>query len=125
MNYDSAHPTSTLQQNWENSVRYSLGVNYHAGAKWIYRAGLALDESAISTAEKRSARTPDTNRTWLRFGFGYKMSDTSSIDVGYTHIFFDDSPVNNSDATTTFGHTLTGSYDISADIFSAQYNWKF
>lgn len=125
VNYDSAHPTSTLQQNWEDSLRYSLGVNYQADAKWIYRAGLAFDESAISSAEKRSARTPDTNRTWLSLGFGYKMSATSSIDVGYTHIFFDDAPINNSDATNTFGHTLTGSYDISADIFSAQFNWKF
>lgn len=125
VNYGSAHPTSTLQQNWEDSLRYSLGVNYQADAKWIYRAGLAFDESAISTAEKRSARTPDTNRTWLSFGFGYKMSATSSIDVGYTHIFFDDAPINNSDATNTFGHTLTGSYDISADIFSAQFNWDF
>lgn len=116
-------PTSVIPENWEDSLRYSVGVNYKADSKWIYRAGLALDETPIATAEDRTARLADNDRLWLSFGFGYKMSDSSSIDVGYTHIFFDDTPINNTDAS--FEHTLTGTYDISVDIFSAQYNWKF
>ena len=115
--------SSTIPENWENSLRYSLGVNYQADAKWIYRAGLALDETPIATAEDRTARLPDEDRIWLSLGFGYKMSNTSSVDVGYAHIFFDDIPINNTDAS--FGHTLTGTYHVSADIFSAQFNWKF
>ncbi|MCW8986382.1 MAG: outer membrane protein transport protein, partial [Gammaproteobacteria bacterium] len=63
------------------------------------------------------------DRFWVSLGFGYKMSDTSSIDVGYSHLFFDDTAINNTDAS--FSHTLTGTYDISVDIFSAQYIWKF
>ena len=118
-----AQTSSTIPENWENSLRYSLGMNYKADANWIYRAGLALDETPIATAEDRTARLPDDDRIWLSLGFGYKMSNTSSVDVGYAHIFFDDIPINNTDAS--FGHTLTGSYDVSADIFSAQYNWKF
>lgn len=123
VNYDNAQPTTTIPENWEDSLRYSLGVNYQADAKWIYRAGLALDETPIATAEDRTARLPGSDRTWLSLGFGYKMSNTSNIDVGYTHIFFDDTPINNTDAS--FGHTLAGSYDVSVDIFSAQYSWKF
>ena len=99
-------------------------MNYQADAKWIYRAGLALDETPIATAEDRTARLPDEDRIWLSLGFGYKMSNTSSVDVGYAHIFFDDAAINNS-STASFGHILTGTYDISADIFSAQFNWKF
>lgn len=124
VDYDSAQPTTTIPENWENSLRYSLGVNYQADSKWIYRAGLALDETPIATAEDRTARLPDEDRIWLSLGFGYKMSNTSSVDVGYTHIFFDDIAINNS-GTSSFGHTLTGTYDASADIFSAQFNWKF
>jgi len=122
--YDSAQPTTTIPENWEDSLRYSLGVNYQADAKWIYRAGLALDETPIATAEDRTARLPDEDRIWLSLGFGYKISNTSSVDVGYAHIFFDDAAINNS-STASFGHILTGTYDISADIFSAQFNWKF
>ena len=124
VDYDSAQPTTTIPENWEDSLRYSLGVNYQADEKWIYRAGLALDETPIGTAEDRTARLPDADRTWLSFGFGYKVSKTSSVDVGYTHIFFDDAAINNS-STASFGHTLAGNFDVSVDIFSAQYNWKF
>ena len=116
-------PSSIIPENWEDSLRYSLGVNYQADSKWIYRAGLALDETPIATAEDRTARLADNDRFWVSFGFGYKMSEDSSIDVGYSHLFFDDTPINNTDAS--FGHTLTGTYDISVDIFSAQYTWKF
>lgn len=118
-----AQSSSIIPENWENSLRYSVGVNYQADSKWIYRAGLALDETPIATAEDRTPRLADNDRLWVSFGFGYKMSEESSIDVGYSHLFFDDTPINNTDAS--FGHTLTGTYDISVDIFSAQYNWKF
>ena len=115
--------SSTIPENWENSMRYSLGVNYQADSKWIYRAGLALDETPTPSAEDMTPRIPDNDRIWLSFGFGYKASDSFGIDVGYSHIFFDDIVINNTDAS--FGHTLTGSYDVNVDIFSAQFNWKF
>lgn len=115
--------SSTIPENWENSLRYSLGVNYKADSKWIYRAGVALDETPIPNAEDMTPRIPDSDRIWLSLGFGYKASDTFGIDVGYSHLFFDDVAVNNTDAS--FGHTLTGSYDVSVDILSAQFNWKF
>ena len=124
IDYDNpAQDSSTIPENWENSLRYSLGVNYQADAKWVYRAGLALDETPIATAEDRTPRLADNDRFWVSFGFGYKMSEASSIDVGYSHLFFDDTPINHTDSS--FGHTLTGTYDISVDIFSAQYTWKF
>ena len=118
-----AQDTSTTPENWENSLRYSVGVNYKADSKWIYRAGLALDETPIPTAEDRTPRLADTDRTWLSFGFGYNVSDSFGIDVGYSHLFFADSAINNT--VPVLGHTITGSYDISVDIFSAQFNWNF
>ena len=116
-------PSSRIPENWENSLRYSLGVNYQADPKWIYRAGLALDETPVPSAEDLTPRIPDNDRIWLSLGFGYKMSDSFGIDVGYSHLFFDDIAINNTDAS--FGHTLTGSYEVSVDIFSAQFNWYF
>lgn len=115
--------SSTIPENWENSLRYSLGMNYKADSKWIYRAGVALDETPIPSAEDMTPRIPDNDRIWLSFGFGYKVSDTFGVDFGYSHLFFDDVVINNTDAS--FGHTLTGSYDVNVDIFSAQFNWKF
>ena len=123
---DFSNPLQTdsiTPENWNDSFRYSLGINYKADSKWIYRAGIALDETPTPSAEDMTPRIPDNDRIWLSFGFGYKMSDSFGIDVGYSHIFFDDIVINNTDAS--FGHTLTGSYDVNVDLFSAQFNWKF
>ena len=116
-------PSPQLPENWEKTFCYSLAMNYQADPKWIYRAGVALDETPVPSAEDMTARIPDNDRIWLSLGFGYKMSDSFGIDVGYSHLFFDDIAINNTDAS--FGHTLTGSYEVSVDIFSAQFNWNF
>lgn len=120
---DPIQTDSTIPENWEDSMRYSLGVNYKADSKWTYRAGVALDETPIPGPEDVTPRIPDTDRIWLSFGFGHKVSDSFSYDVGYSHLFFDDIDVNNIDAS--FEHTLTGNYDVSVDLFSAQFNWAF
>ena len=120
---DPLQSDSTIPENWENSMRYSLGVNYKPDSKWTYRAGLALDETPISSAQDITPRIPDNDRIWLSLGFGNKVSESFGYDVGYSHLFFDDIVTDNTDAS--FGHTLTGSYDVSVDLFSAQFNWKF
>ena len=115
--------SSTIPENWENSMRYSLGLNYKPDSKWIYRAGVALDETPISNTKDITPRIPDNDRIWLSLGFGHQVSDDFGYDVGYSHLIFDDIVINNTDAS--FGHTLSGSYNVDVDIFSAQFNWKF
>ena len=122
--YDNtAQPTSTIPENWKNSLRYSIGANYQASPKLVYRTGLAVDKTSISSAEDRTPRIPGDDRIWLSFGVGYQTSESFGFDVGYAHLFVSDASINNTDAS--FGHTLKGDYDASVDIFSAQFNWKF
>ncbi|MFK5915667.1 MAG: outer membrane protein transport protein [Woeseiaceae bacterium] len=120
---DPLQTDSSTPENWGNSMRYSFGVNYKPDSKWIYRAGLALDETPIPTAEDVTARIPDNDRIWLSLGLGHKLSDTLGFDVGYAHLVFDDITINNT--IPVVGHTLTGSYKVDVDIFSAQMNWNF
>ena len=123
VDFANAQPTSTTPENWENSMRYSFGVNYKADSKWTYRAGIALDETPITNIQDITPRIPDNDRIWLSFGFGNKVSESFGYDVGYAHLLFDDILIDNTDPS--FGHTLAGSYDVGVDIFSAQFNWKF
>jgi long-chain fatty acid transport protein len=73
---------------------------------------------------------PDSDRTWLSFGVKYSLSKISSIDVGYSHIFFDDASTARAvttgfPAAQTLRNTIRGSFDTSADILSMQYNHTF
>jgi len=115
--------TSTIPENWDNSWRYALGLNYKPDSTLTYRVGIALDQTPIPSAEYRTPRIPGNDRTWLSLGLGYNISTDMSIDVGYSHLFVDDTPINNTDAS--FGHTVTGSYDEEVDILSVQGNFKF
>ena len=112
----------TLDLAYANTNRYSVGVNYHHTNKLVYRGGLALDETPIRSPEQTSARIPGNDRTWLSLGVGYAPSPDWSYDIGYSHLFLSDVDINNTNVT---GETLTGSYEASVDILSAQANFNF
>ena len=122
VNFASSQGPSTSTPNYQNQLRYSIGASFKADSNKTYRMGLALDESAVRNADARTARSPGNDRLWLAFGFGYQTSETLGFDVGYTHLFIDDTAINNQQ---TGKGTLTGSYDQSVDILSAQLNWKY
>lgn len=107
-------------QNWHDSLRYSVGMNYRASDAWSFRGGVAYDESPVSDAF-RTPRIPDESRTWIAFGAQYQLSRQSVIDVGYAHLFVKDAYLDK----TENGITLTGSYDASVDILSAQFTVSF
>jgi len=121
--YDSGGlPPSVEENEWEDNNRYSIGVNFTPNQTWIYRAGVAYDETAVPSAELRSARIPGNDRTWLALGLGYQMSKNLAVDVGYAHLFVKDADINRLVEATN--NLLRGSYESSVDILSAQIVWS-
>ncbi len=125
--FDSPAQQDTLSvQDWEDVYRVSAGLNYAFSDKLTLRTGVAFDEEAIPNAQRRTARIPGNDRTWLSFGAGYRISDRFSFDVGYAHLFLDETPIDNSDPESEgVGQEVRGLYDPSVDIVSAQFNWAF
>lgn len=108
------------QENWRDSYRYSVGANYRLNDKLTLRGGAAYDETPVSGAF-RTVRIPDESRTWLAFGAQYRLSDKTALDFGYAHLFVKEAKINK----TENGVTLTGKYDSSVDILSAQLTHNF
>lgn len=112
-------------ENWDNTLRYSIGANYHYSDAIKLRAGLAYDEEAISD-EFRTARIPGNDRKWLALGANWKVMPNSSIDVGYSHLFISDATIDSSkNEVNPAKGILKGSYDGSVDILSMQYTYNF
>lgn len=107
-------------ENWDDSFRVSVGANYHLNSKLTLRGGVAFDETPVSD-RYRTARIPDQDRTWLAFGAQYRLSPSSTIDMGYAHLFVKDARI----SELRSGLTLTGTYDASVDILSFQYTHTF
>ncbi|MDP1927223.1 MAG: outer membrane protein transport protein [Thiobacillus sp.] len=108
------------EENWSDSYRYSVGVNYHLDDRLTLRGGLAYDETPVSDTF-RTARIPDESRVWLAFGAQYRLSAQSVIDVGYAHLFIEDARIDKTES----GITLSGVYESSVDILSAQLTLNF
>ena len=123
---DFANPLLTdsrTDENWDNSMRYSIGANYHYSDAIKLRAGLAYDEEAVND-DFRTARIPGNDRKWLALGANWKASPNSSVDVGYAHLFISDANINDGRSGVANG-TLKGTYDGSVDILSFQYTHNF
>jgi len=115
-------PDNVTPENWDDSYRVSLGMNYQASDAWKIRAGVAYDDSPVSTTF-RTPRIPDEDRIWLALGASFKPSKQTTLDIGYVHIFLN-GDVNLNLRNTTAGN-LRGEYDGHADIVSVQFTHSF
>lgn len=120
--YASGQSDSVTEEDWNDVMRYSLGMNYTATNHLTLRTGLAFDEEAIPDLEHRTPRIPGNDRTWLAFGLGYEIHNDLNFDVGYAHLFVDDTEANFTDEN---GYSLKGEYSAHVNILSAQLKWEF
>jgi len=119
-------PDETLSiQEWEDVFRISAGANYKYNDKWTLRGGLAYDQEAIPSPARRTARIPGNDRTWFALGAGYQQSKNLSFDIGYTHLFLDETVIDNPNLESAGSTAIRGTYDAGVDILSAQINWQF
>jgi len=125
-----------LVLDYDDAYRYSIGGNYVLNDKWTLKAGLAYDETPVKSAETRTVRIPDNNRTWISIGGQLKAGASSRWDFGYTHIFIEDADINNTRSQQAPGFTtptpapgtattVSGNYEGSVDILSVQYTYSF
>jgi long-chain fatty acid transport protein len=122
----AGRPLISVPENWDNTIRASLGASYRYNDALKLRAGLAYDQSPVSL-EFRTPRTPNTDRTWLSIGANYRFTPTSSVDAAYTHIFVNNASLNKTTDTSIAAlmDTVKGSYDSNVNIFSLQFTHTF
>ena len=122
-NSSNGLPISELDLQYDDTMRYALGLTYKTDGAWTWRAGIAFDESPQKNPQLVNPRIPDQDRTWASLGFNYAFSNDMSVDVGYAHVFVDDPTINNIDMQT--GHSVQGNFDAEVDIVGIQANWWF
>lgn len=109
---------------YEDVWRISAGLNYRYSDQLTLRTGVALDQDPVPSAQLRTPRIPGEDRRWLAFGATYQINDQIGFDVGYSHVFVDEVPIDNT-GENDGGTTLRGVFDASINLFSAQFNYKF
>jgi long-chain fatty acid transport protein len=127
---DTGADLHRLPYNFKDTWRVGLGGNYQYTNDLKLRFGVAYDKAPIRGDTDRTMTLPDSNRTWLSFGAKYNLSKASSIDAGYTHIFFADAKTERTVSTgypaaETTRQVIRGDFKTSVDILSLQFNHAF
>lgn len=126
----SGAPVSTTRLGFSNAWRVGVGGEYAASERWLLRAGVAYDTTPVQDAY-RTPRLPDSDRTWLAFGARWALARNAPwwFDVGYAHLFMKDAssdlPYAGAPAEERLRGALSGRYQGSVDILSAQVGVRF
>ena len=136
-NLDIQFPGTTegaevIRQQWQNTVRVSLGGNYNYNENLTLRAGVAYDQSPVKNAELTHPALPDSDRTQYSFGANWKLDARSSIDLAYSYLDFKDAPMNYTNlcnplatSCTGNGETSRGTFQTHLSLIGISYNYKF
>lgn len=113
--------------NWNDGWLFALGGEWDYSSNLTLRAGVGYEISPVQNADQRFTLITDSDRTWLSGGLTYKLTQNTSIDLGYTHIFFADAPIDRASTTNpaNTGGRFVGEAKQSVDILSAGLKMKW
>ncbi|MFT6259132.1 MAG: long-chain fatty acid transport protein [Rickettsiales bacterium] len=123
---DNSLLDDSLQANWKDSWRHSIGANYQANNKLQLKTGFAYEEGAVD--KDREPRIPSGDRIWVSAGFGYQINDNTKIDLTYLHQFFNknNSHKDNSNAPSGMPiSSLDATYKSSLDLIAVGMKFDF
>jgi long-chain fatty acid transport protein len=92
---ETGKEVTRVPEKWQDVTRVSIGANYQYNDRLTLRTGLAFDQEPIPSARYTTPRIPGNDRKWLSLGAGYKVNKKISIDVGYSHLFMDETAIDN------------------------------
>jgi long-chain fatty acid transport protein len=113
-------------ENFRDTWKLAVGANYRPGGDWLWRMGLAIDQSPVRDAY-RTPRLPDQDRTWLAFGAQYQPGGAWRLDFGAAYLWIKHASINanGGDPTAHAAGLLNGRYDSNTVIVSAQASYGF
>ncbi len=121
---DSGQVLSVTPERWEDTWRYAVGATYQLNDQWKLRGGVAYDETNVPDST-RTARLPDSDRTWVAVGAQWNPGNSWVVDVGYAHLFAKDASMSQDDGNAAARGFLLGEQESTVDIVSAQVAYKF
>jgi long-chain fatty acid transport protein len=85
---------------------YSTGLEYALNPVWTLRGGVAYERSPI-TDQVRVPLLPDNNRTWVSAGTTTHVTRYLSVDLAYSYIHLNSTPVNVVPGNPSFNGLVT------------------
>ena len=127
-------PDQVQVQRWRDTNRFAVGMSYALDERWNLQAGLAYDQTPVSSPQFRHPGAPDADRRNLALGAAYRAGKGHAFSAGImltrprvAKVRFSDTlanPVNYPfDANQVFD--LDGHFDLEQKTVSLNYTYAF
>lgn len=127
--FDSSQTDSVVTLNLKDVYRYSIGATHKTSGAWLFRGGIALDQSPVASELDATPRLPDGDRLWFSAGAGLQLSPTLNLDFGYVYIKVDDTKIRKTAGGPGSENFVRGNLSVdyagSVHVVSAQARWMF
>lgn len=124
---NDTQPDNTIRVNWQDSLRYSLGLAYLASHTLTLRAGLSFDDGATRDDGPLTPAAPDGDRMIVTTGLSFTPDPSFGLDLAYHYMRFGNSDLKRStdDPNDALLGNVNASYRNRAHIFGIQLRWNF
>lgn len=123
-NESSEAVISRSPQNFDDTMFFSVGLEYTPDETNKYQFGLAYDQGAVSE-RNRGLSVPDADRTWVSFGYERTLSEKSRFNLGYIYIVADKARVVAEETGSGTGTVSAEFDDTNLHLLSVGYSHKF
>lgn len=112
-----------VSENFRNTWRIAAGMKYQYSDKIKVRMGLGFDQSPANNQD-RNLRLPDADRIALAAGAHYQVTSSLGFDFGWTHLFVQNTTVDNNTISADNTVYVNAAVKTSVDLLGAQVTWK-
>ncbi len=117
-------PGDRLDLDFRDTWRIALGANYKVNDAWKLKFGVAWDQSPVHEAADRPTSLPDNDRWWFSTGVQFQATANTTVDLGYTYLYLDDTKIDNAHDLATKGR-IAGEYRSKGNIIGLQVSSRF
>jgi long-chain fatty acid transport protein len=122
----AGRPVAVLPFHWHDNWFFSGGFEFEVNDRTTVRSGIAYEESPIQNPVERSPRLPDTNSVWVSIGATRNISPTMTLNLAYSHVFFEEGSMDRTTAFPVGDIRFLGSREAAdVDLFALSVNIKF
>jgi len=124
-------PLQSTIENFKDAWRFAVGANYRYSDQWLFRGGLAYDQTPVQDAY-RTSRLPDGDRTWLALGAQYRLNPKLWLDFGAAYLWVRSGSIDDMGSTNlgippsvAQNGLINGNYRSSVVVVSGQITYAF
>lgn len=110
-------------RDWKSVWSAGLGLEYAWNDDFRLRSGYYYHTTPIPD-ENVDSSLPDANKHGITAGFGYDVTDNSTVDLAYSYLFYENFTLDNA-VGNAFGANLDGKYEQIMHMGIVTYKYHF